>query len=39
MPEKIVIVVVVIQPTRVTDRNSSLIDNIFGNNISDDTKR
>ena len=28
----------IIQPTRVTEFNSSLIDNIFSNNISDDTK-
>ena len=28
----------IIQPTRVTEHNSSLIDNIFSNNIIDDTK-
>ena len=28
----------IIQPTRVTEHNSSLIDNIFSNNINDDTK-
>ena len=28
----------IIQPTRVTEFNSSLIDNVFSNNISDDTK-
>ena len=28
----------IIQPTRVTDHHSSLIDNIFSNNLSDETK-